>query len=118
MLYGADCFIYDMQLLCIDLGGEDYLGIKGSAPAEKTLFPHLVEAAVLINKKNMVNPRSLDLFISNCCTRVISDPINFQKMYSDYPEFQKAYKFALKHCGEKRRLLMQQVVMRKNIALN
>jgi len=96
MLYGPDCFIYDIQKLFLSFAGETAV-IARSQPT----FPYgrLYGVATEINRTKSAERSVSDVFILGCSSRVLCDPSGFLDRYKTNTDFRNAYKRALRYCS-------------------
>ncbi|EXI82420.1 MAG: Exostosin family protein [Candidatus Accumulibacter appositus] len=114
LLYGPDCFIYDIQKLFLELAEHSALD-RNSAPVIS--FARLVEEAQRINDCAEVYPYEFGTFILGCGTRVMTDPGGFKDLYSSNLAFRKALAVAIERGDEKHRKLMSDVLRLKKVTL-
>ena len=96
MIYGPDCFIYDIYKLFLSFAGETV----ETAMAQSTLcYGSLYSMAAEINRANNVDRSVADVFILGCSSRVLSDPLEFLARFKEKSDFRTAYQLALGSCS-------------------
>lgn len=112
LLYGPDCFIYDIQKFFLELAERCPLD-RNSAPVIS--FSRLVEEAQRIKDCAEAYPYEFGTFILGCGMRVMADPGGFKDLYSNNLTFRKALTVAIERGDEKHRKLISDVLRLKGI---
>ena len=98
LMYGPDCFIYDIHKLFLKLA-QDNTAIKKE---QSTLsYGSLLSMATIINQRQDVEKSELDSFILGCSSRLISDPSGFKNRFDGNGEFRMAYEKSLNFCNRR-----------------
>ena len=96
MIYGPDCFIYDIQKLFLSFAGET----ADIVTAQPTFtYGRLYSMATEINRTKSTEKSVADVFILGCSSRVLCDPSGFLARYQENNDFRSAYKQALRYCS-------------------
>jgi hypothetical protein len=95
LMYGPDCFVYDIQKLFLSLINE--IEYSMAAP----LYSTLLHLASEIDRGVAASGQILDIFILGCSSRALVEPSTFMAHYSQNKEFRNAYKKAIAACGSK-----------------
>ena len=96
MIYGPDCFIYDVQKLFLSFAGET---AERAAPESTLTYGRLYSMATKINQIKTTERTVADVFILGCSSRVLSDPSGFLVRYQENNDFRSAYEQALCACS-------------------
>ncbi len=116
MLYGPDCFIYDIQKLFVELATEKPAVMT---KAHTISFASIIEQAKIIEQEQTPSQKSqLTPFLLGCCTRAMLDPIRFKEIYFNNTSFRKACTLAIQHGKAKHSKLMSDTLVLKKIKLN
>ena len=115
LLYGPDCFIYDIQRLFLSLSNID--SDVGHARTKHSAG-RLLAMAALINQTTKIKRSEIDLFLLGCNSLVLVDHVEFLKHYDKDIEFRKAYKKALISSKSQYSEAMQRNLEFKNVVLN
>jgi hypothetical protein len=115
LLYGPDCFIYDIQKLFQSL-------VKKKSPAASTRigpsYCKLLTMASLINQRKPVDKLEFDFFILECSNMVLSDPSGFLHRFQENVELRSAYKQSIMYCNPRYFDAMQRNLAFKSVSLN
>jgi hypothetical protein len=115
MMYGPDCFIYDIQKL--------FLKHQGNLIDTERMYPNCSYKLLLNIAKSIVNGKNakseeLIVFLLGCSSRAIIDPGNFSEVYISVPEFREALSIAMAHCNDKQRKSIGAVFSIRGIVLD
>lgn len=96
MIYGPDCFVYDIQKLFLSLAGET----ADIAPAQPGFsYGKLYSMAAEITGAEDLERSVADIFILGCSSRVLVDSSGFLHRFKENDQFRTAYRQALLVCG-------------------
>jgi hypothetical protein len=114
MIYGPDCFIYDILKLFLSLANE-----TAKIPIGNLTFSYgsLYAIATEINTLRCNDPSAANIFILGCSIRVIFDPSGFLTRYHENNEFRTAFKQALTFCKPDHAQSMKKALQLKKITL-
>jgi hypothetical protein len=98
MLYGPDCFIYDIQKLFLSLANET---IDENFISYIHSIKPILRIASKINKNNAVNNRIADIFILGCGSRIMANPTLFKYYFIQNEKFRHAFKLSIDACSKK-----------------
>jgi hypothetical protein len=115
MIYGPDCFIYDIHKLFLSFAGET--ADIDMAQRARFSYGRLYGMAAEINRTKSAEKPELDVFILGCSSRVLSDPSGFLARYKENIDFRTAYKQALGYCSLKHAESMVKALALKSIVL-
>jgi hypothetical protein len=96
MLYGPDCFIYDIQKLFISLSGE---AAEISETQSEQQYRNLLHMAREINRGRGGEQGLYDIFILGCGSRVLTDHSGFLSFFQENEAIRVAYHRALGSCS-------------------
>lgn len=115
LLYGADCFIYDILKLFVSLTG---------APAENVkerpgfLYGQLHALAAQIIQGSEAGLSSANVFTLGCCSRILADSSTFFAHYQEDSQFRLACQKAFVVCDGIHRELLCKALALKGLALD
>jgi glycosyltransferase involved in cell wall biosynthesis len=114
MLYGPDCFIYDIQKLFLSLAAE-----AADVPMARPVFSYgrLFDMAARINQGKGTEAGVVDVFILGCSSRLLTDPSEFLTRYKENKAFRTAYKRAMTFSGGKYSKAMIKALEAKKVVL-
>jgi len=115
MIYGPNCFIYDIYKLFLSFAGET--ADIDMAQRARFSYGRLYGMAAEINRTKSAEKSELDVFILGCSSRVLSDPSGFLARYKENIDFRTAYKQALGYCRLKHAESMVKALVLKRIVL-
>jgi hypothetical protein len=115
MIYGPDCFIYDIYKLFLSFGCETV--DRDRAQPKVFTYDRLYGMAAKINRSKSAEKSELDVFILGCSSRVLSDPTSFLARYKENNYFRTAYKQALGNCSLRHAESMLKALALKKIVL-
>lgn len=96
MIYGPECFVYDIQKLFLSLAGET----ADIAPAQPGFsYGKLYSMAAEITGAEDLERSVADIFILGCSSRVLVDSSGFLHRFTENEQFRTAYRQALLVCG-------------------
>lgn len=96
MIYGPDCFIYDIHKMFLSFAGEN-ANLAGAQPTFS--YGSLYYMATEINTTEKTERSLADVFVLGCNSRVLFDPSGFLARYQDNDDFRTAYHLALLSCS-------------------
>jgi hypothetical protein len=96
MIYGPDCFIYDIYKLFLSFAGE-----TADIPLAQPTFSYgrLYGMAAGINRVKNLERSVADVFILGCSSRLLCDSSGFLARYQGNNDFRTAYEQALRCCS-------------------
>lgn len=116
LLYGTDCFIYDVQKLFLTLSADECdAGSDRKLPA--CSYGRLFGMAAEINRNSWKDRELPDTFILGCTTRILADPAGFLARYRDDEGLRAAYRAAASACNEDYRETLSRLIEHKHIVL-
>ncbi|MEF8747621.1 MAG: exostosin family protein [Candidatus Accumulibacter propinquus] len=115
MLYGPECFIYDIQKLFVELASMD---LTSPPVRQEVSFSPLIEQAEYITPADSSQPEKLTMFLLGCCTRAMADPNGFRKQYFNNPAFFGAFNLAMGVCDARHVKTMTSVLRLKRVDLS
>ena len=95
MIYGPDCFIYDICKLFLSLATET---VEASGPQPTHSYGKLLGMASELTRSKSTDAALADVFILGCSSRLLSDAPGFLARYQENKEFRMAYQRALASC--------------------
>jgi hypothetical protein len=114
MLYGPECFIYDIQKLFLSLAAE---AAAASAEPEALSYGRLMGMAAAINRTGGKNGSEADLFVLACSSRALADPAGFFGFYRGSEPLRRALRAALRYCNGTYSEQMRKAFELKGIAI-
>jgi hypothetical protein len=97
MVYGPDCFVYDIQKLFLSLAGES---ADITMVQSQFSYGRLYGMAHEINREKKLERSVADIFILGCSSRVLCDSSGFLNRFKENRDFRNAYSQALRVCGQ------------------
>lgn len=96
MIYGPDCFIYDIQKLCLHLEGED---MKKGQYLVGTYLGSLVLKMLETKGEDKL---LVTIFMNGLISRFLSSPAFFVKIYNEEEKFRNAVELMINNIDEKK----------------
>ncbi len=115
MLYGADCFIYDVLKLSLSLADWSE---EGSSCRPGLSYDGFSRLAKMILAEGGDNKQLSDLFIIGCSSRASTNPGEFVSHFKKNDDLRKAYRIALEGCDRKHANVMEKVLGVRKIDLS
>jgi hypothetical protein len=114
MIYGPDCFIYDIQKLFLSFASES-ADIAMAQP--QFSYGSLYGMAGEINRVKNLDRSVADIFILGCSSRILFDSSGFLNRFKRNNDFRTAYRQALCVCGREYADSMLKALELRNIDL-
>lgn len=116
LLYGTDCFIYDIIQLLVSLV---------ESPAEESTaqpclsYGRLNDLAIqIVQGSDAGLTTRADVFTLGCCSRILANPVIFLKHYQESGPFRLACRKAFAACSEVNRQQLRQSLAIKGLTLS
>jgi hypothetical protein len=115
MLYGPDCFIYDIQKLLVEFTG----GKQSSAVTQRyPYFETLLTVSKRFKTNQSIHKEDISMFLMGCSSRAMANPGGFLTLYTEDEQFRHAYQLAMSLGEEKYTEIMLRVLQQKKINID